>query len=225
MKSGNLNFLEPSGPLQACNGTDLPLPWVSRGIASRTLKPGARVTAVINFNSWPLYRRYLYSNWKYWLQSESGHCREKFCFIDGNWSQIARLPGRSLYTGRKMSLLLTNARTRRRLGWCPSIRREKRVRRIDTQLHLLVTSTPDSSLCLISLFVRFTHGKERRCLFSMRLRGPQRRFGPFGEQLILRPLTGIRRIWHFMVFSCSCRFSDSLRVGRHRQEVLSGKGK
>jgi hypothetical protein len=22
MKSGNLNFLEPSGPLQACNGTD-----------------------------------------------------------------------------------------------------------------------------------------------------------------------------------------------------------
>ena len=23
-KSGNLNFLEPSGPLQACNGTDLP---------------------------------------------------------------------------------------------------------------------------------------------------------------------------------------------------------
>ena len=24
MKSGNLNFLEPSGPLQACNGTELP---------------------------------------------------------------------------------------------------------------------------------------------------------------------------------------------------------
>ena len=24
MKSGNLNLLEPSGPLQACNGTDLP---------------------------------------------------------------------------------------------------------------------------------------------------------------------------------------------------------
>jgi hypothetical protein len=24
MKSGNLNFLEPSGPLQACNGNDLP---------------------------------------------------------------------------------------------------------------------------------------------------------------------------------------------------------
>jgi len=25
-KSGNLNFLEPSGPVQACNGTDLLLP-------------------------------------------------------------------------------------------------------------------------------------------------------------------------------------------------------
>jgi len=28
MKSGNLNFLEPSGPLQACNGTALPLPLI-----------------------------------------------------------------------------------------------------------------------------------------------------------------------------------------------------
>jgi hypothetical protein len=26
MISGNLNFLEPSGPFQACNGTALPLP-------------------------------------------------------------------------------------------------------------------------------------------------------------------------------------------------------
>jgi len=28
MKSGNLNFLVPSGTLQACNGTALPLPFV-----------------------------------------------------------------------------------------------------------------------------------------------------------------------------------------------------
>jgi hypothetical protein len=28
MKSGNRNFLEPSGPLQACNGTALPLPFL-----------------------------------------------------------------------------------------------------------------------------------------------------------------------------------------------------
>jgi len=27
MKSGNLNFLGPTGPLQACNGTALPLPF------------------------------------------------------------------------------------------------------------------------------------------------------------------------------------------------------
>jgi len=30
MKSGNLNFLEPSGPLQACNGTALPLSFDTR---------------------------------------------------------------------------------------------------------------------------------------------------------------------------------------------------
>ena len=28
MKSGNLNFLEPSGPLQACNGTALPFIYI-----------------------------------------------------------------------------------------------------------------------------------------------------------------------------------------------------
>ena len=34
MKSGNLNFLEPSGPLQACNGTALPLPYMWWSIQS-----------------------------------------------------------------------------------------------------------------------------------------------------------------------------------------------
>jgi hypothetical protein len=29
MKSGNLNFLQPSGTLQDCNGTALPLPFIS----------------------------------------------------------------------------------------------------------------------------------------------------------------------------------------------------
>jgi len=28
-KSGKLKFLEHSGPLQACNGTDLPLPYIT----------------------------------------------------------------------------------------------------------------------------------------------------------------------------------------------------
>ena len=38
MKSGNLNFLGPSGPLQACNGTTLPLlinVWSQRSDMSR----------------------------------------------------------------------------------------------------------------------------------------------------------------------------------------------
>jgi len=38
MKSGNLNFLEPSGPLQACNGTSLPLPLPLDGRVISLLK-------------------------------------------------------------------------------------------------------------------------------------------------------------------------------------------
>jgi hypothetical protein len=34
MKSGNLNFLEPYGRLQACNGTDLPLPLLASSYLS-----------------------------------------------------------------------------------------------------------------------------------------------------------------------------------------------
>ena len=41
MKSGNLNFLEPSGPFQACNGTALPLP------VNKTLK---KIHFYQNFN-------------------------------------------------------------------------------------------------------------------------------------------------------------------------------
>jgi len=32
MKSGNLNFLEPSGPLQGCNGIALPLPYRNQSV-------------------------------------------------------------------------------------------------------------------------------------------------------------------------------------------------
>jgi len=35
MKSGNLNFLEHSGPLQACNGTALPLPLPYKAFVGR----------------------------------------------------------------------------------------------------------------------------------------------------------------------------------------------
>ena len=37
MKSGNLNFLEPAGPLQACNGTALPfVSWVRVSVSKAT---------------------------------------------------------------------------------------------------------------------------------------------------------------------------------------------
>jgi len=38
MKSGNLKFLEPSGPLQACNGTTLRLLWIRLSTWSPILK-------------------------------------------------------------------------------------------------------------------------------------------------------------------------------------------
>ena len=38
MKSGNLNFLEPSGPLQACNGTGLPFFYSIRHTPQSTLR-------------------------------------------------------------------------------------------------------------------------------------------------------------------------------------------
>jgi hypothetical protein len=38
MKSGNVNFLEPSGPLQACNGTALPLTILEKDDENSDLK-------------------------------------------------------------------------------------------------------------------------------------------------------------------------------------------
>jgi hypothetical protein len=39
MKSGNLNFLEPSGPLQACNGTALPIDKNTTGMPYLNIMP------------------------------------------------------------------------------------------------------------------------------------------------------------------------------------------
>ena len=36
-KSGNLNFLEPSAPVQTCNGTALPLPYSLLGLFLNSL--------------------------------------------------------------------------------------------------------------------------------------------------------------------------------------------
>ena len=41
MKSGNLNFLQPSGPLQACNGTALPFLYI-------VLRPQQSVSTYFN---------------------------------------------------------------------------------------------------------------------------------------------------------------------------------
>ena len=49
MKSGNLNFLEPYGPLQACNGTALPLYLLNGKLAGIPVDievPGVRARPV-----------------------------------------------------------------------------------------------------------------------------------------------------------------------------------
>ena len=45
MQSGNLNFQEPSGPLEACNGTALPLsdPWKGLWSLSFMINPPLRI--------------------------------------------------------------------------------------------------------------------------------------------------------------------------------------
>ena len=63
MKSGNLNVLEPSGPLQACNGTDLN--FLKVFIKQQCIKPSGKscgdtksakffceVSLVLNIFSW-----------------------------------------------------------------------------------------------------------------------------------------------------------------------------
>ena len=51
MKSGNLNFLKPSGPLQACNGTALPFFIQTLGIALASPAVGI---AGLSFADWKL---------------------------------------------------------------------------------------------------------------------------------------------------------------------------
>jgi len=53
MKSGNLNFLEPSGPLQACNRTALPLP------------------SIVNFRT--------VSSSGFWIARNTEFCRHRYC--------------------------------------------------------------------------------------------------------------------------------------------------
>jgi hypothetical protein len=50
MKSGNLNFLEPSGPLQACNGTALPFFTVKRRNLGLTISYNLRSSVTLLFH-------------------------------------------------------------------------------------------------------------------------------------------------------------------------------
>ena len=61
MKSGNLNFLEPSGPLQACNGTTLPLKELDRENFQ-----GVNTTDILNY--WTIRRRLSSETWT-WIIS------------------------------------------------------------------------------------------------------------------------------------------------------------
>jgi len=47
MKSGNLNFLEPSGPFQACNGNDT---LFSNLVAVRIINPSSHGLETLAFN-------------------------------------------------------------------------------------------------------------------------------------------------------------------------------
>ena len=47
-KSGNLNFLEPSGPLQAYNGNALPLPFTFICVASNAVCLREPLSAQLN---------------------------------------------------------------------------------------------------------------------------------------------------------------------------------
>jgi hypothetical protein len=58
MKCGNLNFLEPSGPLQACNGTALPfyIPEIE------TAEPQTAILAYFQRKN-PIIRIFCISGW------------------------------------------------------------------------------------------------------------------------------------------------------------------
>jgi hypothetical protein len=77
MKSGNLNFLEPSWPLQACNGTALPFFHLTRGCTEQQLV-GQYCT--------------LYSH-TYSLHNEACSNSDKL-FVSSGWAENKRLEGK-----------------------------------------------------------------------------------------------------------------------------------
>ena len=63
MKFGNLNFLEPSGPLRACNGTALPLPfWI---MDSQNFSPWYYYYYYYYYSYYVVYCYHLYASYFY----------------------------------------------------------------------------------------------------------------------------------------------------------------
>ena len=72
MKSGNINFLEPSGPLQACNGTALPLHFYLSSLAVSYRLP-------LSMYSWDTER----SHWMTFCSSICGKSHENITYKCG----------------------------------------------------------------------------------------------------------------------------------------------
>ena len=81
-KSGNLNFLEPSGPVQACNGTALPLPYTDE----KTTCNGEKTSL------WK--HTFLLTQWlkdRIWLSDLSwGRTRSQFCYKNSILQQCGK---------------------------------------------------------------------------------------------------------------------------------------
>ena len=55
LKSGNLNLLEPSGPVQACNGIALPLPFLFVGKCANVIITRDFIFAFVSLIEFTLY--------------------------------------------------------------------------------------------------------------------------------------------------------------------------
>jgi hypothetical protein len=89
MKSGNLNFLEPSGPLQACNGTALPFFLHGYKSPSKDLFSNIQrnlFICVIRTNKMHFYLLIYFNNYPLHISNRlTIHHQEAFYFICSIW--------------------------------------------------------------------------------------------------------------------------------------------
>jgi hypothetical protein len=105
MKSGNLNFLELSGPLQACNGTALPLPlYDMRSKATR--KPSLTYKNLLQYKihvCHPVRVICVVSKWKY-IYLRSALCS----YLTATLQVIKYVPDGTGYLTRWSSNVMTS---------------------------------------------------------------------------------------------------------------------